>query len=109
MALTFNASASKKTGDALRQARIRHGLSLLQVESLMGIDHSQISRIERGQFVRASKNVQKLCKLLNCQLPGVNSNEAPGPLLERISALVERRPQDALLISRFLEALEAKR
>ena len=49
-------------GARIKHARLQRGLSLVEVEVRTGVDHSQQSRIERGDFKRFGPNVQKLCK-----------------------------------------------
>jgi transcriptional regulator with XRE-family HTH domain len=49
----------------VRAARERIGLTLQAVSLPSGVDYSQLSRIERGDFKMLSKNVQKICKYLS--------------------------------------------
>ena len=54
-------------GLRIKHARNRARLSLLDVASQTGVDHSQQSRIERGEFKLYGQNVQKLCKFFDLQ------------------------------------------
>lgn len=76
----------------------------------MGVDHGQISRIERGAFKTQSKNVQKLCKYLSIgddllPVPQPANGDAPALLL-RLKAFLEESPEHAALFATLLEALE---
>lgn len=54
-------------GSRIKHARHKARLSLLEVESQTGVDHSQQSRIERGEFKLYGQNVQKLCEFFDLQ------------------------------------------
>ena len=40
------------------------GLTLQEISKLTGIDKSQLSRFKRGQFKKDSKNIKRLCEVL---------------------------------------------
>ena len=108
MAERFNTSDdARRLGQRLRNARENKGLTLLNVADNVHVDHSQISRIERGQMITLGTNVQKLCKFLGV-IPSVG---APGPaysdLGARIDALVAALPASESAIVRFIDAMEA--
>lgn len=52
-------------GARIKHARLQKRLSQEEVETQTGVDHSQQSRIERGDFKRYGSNVQKLCKFFD--------------------------------------------
>lgn len=54
-------------GSRIMHARHKAHLSLMEVASQTGVDHSQQSRIERGEFKLYGQNVQKLCKFFDLQ------------------------------------------
>lgn len=82
-------------GPRIKHAREKARLSLLQVESKTGVDHSQQSRIERGEFKRYAQNVQKICKFFNLQ-----------PVPEELDTLRARLDR-AVLRTTTRKALEA--
>lgn len=98
-------------GAKLRRARENYGLSLMDVAVKVGIHHSQVSRIERGQFKRPTKNVLKLCNFLNVQ-PPIPSLQGKTPTLkqlqQRIARSVAASPHRARLIATFLDALDSE-
>ena len=55
----------KQLGRRIRSARKERNLTLENVSIAVGVDHSQISRIERGENSKISKNVQKICDFLH--------------------------------------------
>ena len=112
MAHRFNSSLSAiALGRRLRAARGNKSLTLVELGLAVGVDHGQISRIERGAFKTQSKNVQKLCKylsidddLLPVQQPA--DGDAPSRLLLRLKAFLDESPEQAALFATLLEALE---
>jgi transcriptional regulator with XRE-family HTH domain len=65
MAVSFNhPSQARMLGERLRRARMQAGYSQEAVCAVIGVSHSQISRIERGIFKGPGKNVQILCRFL---------------------------------------------
>ncbi|MCO4095335.1 MAG: helix-turn-helix transcriptional regulator [Acidovorax sp.] len=51
-------------GHRIRKAREARNLTLSELMRRTGVHHSQLSRIERGQFRLNGKNVRKICKAL---------------------------------------------
>ncbi len=43
-------------------------MTLVGLSRAVSVDHSQISRYERGEMVSASKNLQKICKYLQIEV-----------------------------------------
>ena len=76
---------------------------------MVGVDHSQVSRIERGEMSAFSKNVQKLCKRLKVDPPQSTSHVGmdPSSLGRRVQALVATNPAAAPAIAAMVNALEA--
>lgn len=94
-------------GAQMRLARKELGLTLLNLTERTGVSHSQISRIERGLFKGASKNVQILCKSLNLEEAPISSAEEPHHLALRLERLASSSPKWRSVVAAFAEALEA--
>ncbi len=112
MAYRFNTSLSAIVlGRRLRAAREKRLFTLVQLADAVGVDHGQISRIERGEFKTYSKNVHKLCTFLSVaeELSPAKPNDpgdAPARLLLRLKAFLDASPEQAALFATLLEALE---
>lgn len=94
-------------GAQMRRTRKKLGLTLLNLTAQTGVSHSQISRIERGLFKGASKNVQILCKSLNIKGAPISSAEEPHHLALRLERLASSSPRWRSVVAAFAEALEA--
>lgn len=87
-------------------------MSRASLEKKLGIDRSQISRIERGQIIFVSNNVQKICTLLRVEIdPYVGQPTDDREFLQsrliRINALLGGRRGGDVAVSQLLSALEA--
>lgn len=71
------------------------------------MDHSQISRIERGRAVTMSQNVQKLSTKLRVRLPVGGRGGRTQDLARRVQALVRNTPGAAEAIAAVVNALES--
>lgn len=113
MAIRFKSEVDAKAlGASLRLARERRKMSRADVEKRLGIDRSQISRIERGQILLVSSNVQKICTLLRVGIePYVGQPTDDREFLQsrliRINALLGGRRGGDVAVSQLLSALEA--
>jgi transcriptional regulator with XRE-family HTH domain len=94
-------------GDQLRSARLKLNNTLKTVESLTNINHSQISRIERGKFKSPSKNVQNLCKLFNIDWRNPSPSNQTESLGLRLDRAANASPKWAAVVAAFAEAIEA--
>lgn len=95
-------------GARLKAARLQSNSSLIEVGLAAGLHHSQVSRCERGAFKVISKNVQKLCELLEISHPQLTKMGAPGrPLSARFDALIEELPGSATAFARLFDLLES--
>lgn len=94
-------------GAQIRVARERRGLTLLKLAERTGVNHSQISRIERGLFKNASRNVQILCRFLHIEGALIPSSEEPQHLARRLERLASTSPRWRSVVAAFAEALEA--
>lgn len=109
MPANFKSATDATTcGAALRRAREANGLSLLDLAGLIGVHHSQISRIERGHFRRLSNNVQTLCTFLDVEHPmrrRISAQLTVESLQQRVAQSVAAAPHRMRLIAAFLDAL----
>ena len=56
----------QKIGQRLKTLREGQNLSQTQVADYLGIDQSNLSKIERGERKFKMSSLRKLCKLYNC-------------------------------------------
>ena len=56
----------KEVGQRLKQLREEHNYSQTQVAEYLGIDQSNLSKIERGERNFKLSSLIKLCSLYNC-------------------------------------------
>lgn len=94
-------------GAQMRRTRKNLGLTLMNLTEQTGVSHSQISRIERGLFKGASRNVQLLCKFLSIEGASISSAEEPHHLALRLERLASSSPRWRSVVAAFAEALEA--
>jgi transcriptional regulator with XRE-family HTH domain len=107
MAANYNKSIDPESlGTQLRSARLEANLTLQEVGSGINISHSQISRIERGDFRGPSKNVQILCEYFNIDWRGAPSARDKATLASRLDRAANASPQWATVIVAFVEAIE---
>jgi transcriptional regulator with XRE-family HTH domain len=52
-------------GVRLKEARLLANLTLNDVQKVTGVSYTQVSRFERGDFRRQSKNLRIICKYLD--------------------------------------------
>lgn len=70
--------------------------------------HSQLSRLERGQFKRLSANVQMVCSHLHIKPhESVAPSAGVAQLHARLDALVSCNPRNAEVLAALLDALDA--
>lgn len=70
-----------------------------------GVHHSQISRIERGESARLSKNVLKICDFLHILTMEDNPLAVTGDIVEKMQALIQEWPQSEKLIYSVLDSM----
>jgi len=108
MAQRFNSKfEAVLLGQRLRAARKSNGYTLTSLAEIVGVHHSQISRIERGEMETVNTNLQKLCKYL-----GVPYGAYFVPLLtptlgQRVDQLMLSAPENEGALRMLVEALEA--
>jgi transcriptional regulator with XRE-family HTH domain len=107
MAKRFNTpEAARALGMRLRTARHEAGMTLESVGKATGINHGQLSRIERGKAKTMAPNVQKMCDFLDVPIDIAVQLAAAARPGERVDALVRAIPDAEPLIARMLDALE---
>lgn len=99
-------SEAKAIGANLRRTRKACGLTLHDLQRATAVNVGQISRLETGQFVFASTNLQKVLSFL--QRSRV-TEERHAELLHRFATLLERSPQHKVAATALLAALEGLR
>jgi transcriptional regulator with XRE-family HTH domain len=108
MAQRFNSpSEALSFGARLRAARVKAGLTMLELQKKSGVDHSQISRIERGRTVTMSSNLQKLSTHLRVPLPVTGTARVGTDLARRVQALACSTPAAADALCAVVNALES--
>lgn len=93
-------------GDKIRNARIEKDMTLKSLGKIIGVDHSQISRYERGQVVRISKNLQKICTFLQIDDDLDRFSVGGVSLGRRVDELLLLAPEGGPAVAKLVEALE---
>lgn len=96
---------AKELGRRIRSARKEHGLTQEMLGEKAGVDHSQISRIEHGQNVRVSANVQKLCDFLQIAVRAEGASAVLEDVGLKVKLLIQEWPQSEQLICDILDSL----
>lgn len=81
----------------IKTARLSRGLTLTEVQAKTGVDYTQQSRIERGDFKRYGPNVQKLCRFLGVTPSATELERLRTRLEEAVSRSPSRRALEAVL------------
>ena len=94
-------------GKRLKICRLERNFTLTSLAELTGIDVSQLSRFERGEFVFVSRNLQNLMSFLqiDTEIGGGNAQQLVG----RFEALVTRSSRHEEAARALVCALEALR
>jgi transcriptional regulator with XRE-family HTH domain len=111
MAVRFKSfDEAKSFGASIRSTRKMKHETLEGLASRIGVHYSQISRVERGQAVTISTNVQKICKYLKLKIPEQRTSKASrssvNAMCRRIKALTAISPAHAGIIESVLDAIE---
>ncbi len=64
MSNKLSSQQAAEIGTRLKAARLLAGHTLQEVSVRSGVNYTQLSRFERGGFKTRSKNVQKICMVL---------------------------------------------
>lgn len=89
----------------IHSERLRRGLTLVELGSACGVHHSQLSRIEKGNVTRVSKNIKKICTFLQIELTESTSTPKANLLL-RVERLITASNSSARAIESLVTALE---
>lgn len=93
-------------GDQIRQARLERGLSLVELGRAVSVDHSQISRYERGQMSSVAKNLQIICTFLQIDADPGQYAVASTSLGQKVDELLRFAPGYEPAVAKLVEALE---
>lgn len=92
----------------LRSHRMERQITLQNLGCQAGIDCGQLSRFENGDFKTASKNLQKVCDIL--QIPFLpqqpRRDAAPDSVAARMAKFAARSPEHYAAAEDILSALE---
>jgi transcriptional regulator with XRE-family HTH domain len=91
-------------GARMRAARKALGLTLTSLAKETGVDAGQLSKIERGQMVTASTNVQIACAFL--QISVANENVPPTLAGRQLDKLVANLPNSDPAVARLVGAIQ---
>ncbi|WP_124466735.1 MULTISPECIES: RodZ family helix-turn-helix domain-containing protein [Burkholderia cepacia complex] len=97
----ISAETARKFGAALRHARMAKEEPLALAAERSNVDVGQLSRFERGQFKRVSRNLQKYANYLQISLI-----VRPDALEERFRNFAARSVEHRAACELILEALE---
>lgn len=107
MGKKFNSPADAATfGDKIRQARLEKGLTLSELGAEVSVDHSQISRYERGKMSIVSKNLQKICIYLQISDDPYWCSAPSSSLGRKVDELLRHAPGCEPALAKVLEAIE---
>lgn len=107
MASKLDPAQAKLLGAQIKMSRQSRSLSMQEVATQCGMHHSQLSRLECGQFKRLSGNVQVVFSFLQIKPHElVASSTGVAQLHARLDALVNRDPRSAVLLAALLDALD---
>lgn len=96
----------KLLGSQIKVARKRRGMSLKMLGEKTGVHYTQISRMERGEGVLLSKNLRKVCEILQVPVPLASGASSSGDLPQKVQDLINAWPQSEQLIRSVVDALE---
>ncbi|WP_425274697.1 helix-turn-helix domain-containing protein [Pseudomonas allii] len=103
----FNSPADAATfGGKIRQARLDRGLTLSELGAEVSVDHSQISRYERGQMSSVSKNLQRICTFLHVNDDPYRCSAPSSSLGRKVDELLRHAPGCEPALAKLVEAIE---
>ena len=97
---------AKQIGCRIALARKKRGMTLESLGLAVGVHHSQISRIERGQVRLVGKNMQKICTFLGLEPMGESTVEPADSFTARAEALIQEWPEGGEVLNTLMDALE---
>lgn len=107
MGKKFNSSKSALVlGGQIKRKRLAKGLTLVQLGLVTGVNHSQISRYERGRMSTVSSNLQKICTFLHIESDPELTVSASTSLGKKVDELIRMIPDSEPSVMKLVEALE---
>lgn len=107
MGKKFNSSSDVAfVGAQIRQARLRLGLTLVDLGRAVNVHHSQISRYERGQMNSVGKNLHKICTFLQIKDDPGEYSTGTADLGRKVDELLRVAPGCEPAVTKLVEALE---
>lgn len=99
---SISTESARKLGEALRHVRLTKAETLTSASKKINVDVGQLSRFERGEFKRASENLQKYANHLHISLPSWTDN-----LEDRFRNFAARSVEHRAACELILDALES--
>jgi transcriptional regulator with XRE-family HTH domain len=99
---SISSENSCKIGALLRTSRLKRSLTLTAASGKVGVDAGQLSRFERGQFIRGSPNLQKYANYLQINLIDQEQNA----LAERVMIIASKSAKHREAVEEIVTALE---
>jgi transcriptional regulator with XRE-family HTH domain len=99
---SISSENASQIGGGLRMERVKRNLTLEGVSAKIGVHVGQLSRFERGQFIRLSKNLQKYAKYLQIN-PSVTVKDS---LVERVMMIASKSIKHREAVEEIVTALE---
>jgi len=93
-------------GNQIRKTRLDRGLTLVDLGHAVSVDHSQISRYERGQMSSVSKNLQKICTFLQIDNDPHRYSVPSSSLGRKVDELLRQAPGCEPAVTKLIEAME---
>lgn len=92
-----------RLGMRMRIARKGYGFTLSDVSQRTGVDAGQISKMERGKMATLSRNVQKVCKLLDVPTTMDDPSSRASRMLDNLIAEI---PGSESAVVKLIAAIE---
>lgn len=94
--LLFRQSSSIKfvIGNQLRQARLRKGISQMDLAMELGLDQNYISKVETGRVNISIESLYKICYYLECYINIIEKEDKPA---KKLSPLMRNKNQAYIL------------
>lgn len=93
-------------GGQIRKARLDKDMSLVELGRAVGVDHSQVSRYERGQMSSVGKNLQRICTFLQIEAEPASYSLPSTSLGRKVDELLSLAPGYEPAVAKLVEALE---
>lgn len=106
MKILVNQVQAKLIGNKLKESRIYKGYTLSEVEKKLGINHGNITRIERGEFKFIAKNVQELCDLYKFDYGPYIELKNDDEIVDRIRGLLSLSDRYRSIVIDVIKSIE---